>query len=113
MSENLVTRLIKEHNPLTIIFNEIMNDELSIRFMTSSELKVHNVNYDTLEVKILPFKTVGVQGDHRTYLHPVDIGVYKNGTPIINHDVMGIMCTKIPNEIKSVNRVIWTLAKKD
>jgi len=55
----------------------------------------------------LPLKSVGVQGDFRTYAHPVVLQ-----GPKIKWDTIGRLSTEITNQVKSVNRVLLELGKK-
>ncbi|MBR9691104.1 glutamine-hydrolyzing GMP synthase [Candidatus Woesearchaeota archaeon] len=59
-----------------------------------------------LKSKVLPIKSVGVQGDVRTYAHPaVIIGDE-------NWDSLEDVSTRITNEVSDVNRVVWHIAGK-
>ena len=58
-----------------------------------------------LKVKILPIKSVGVQGDSRTYAHPC---VLAGNT---NFKTLEKASTDITNNIREINRVIWLLTK--
>ena len=59
-----------------------------------------------LKAKILPLKSVGVQGDSRTYAHPC---VLAGKT---NFQILEKASTEITNNIREVNRVIWLLTKR-
>ncbi len=64
-------------------------------------------NEFSLQAKILPIKSVGVQGDARTYAHPcVLIGE-------ADWKIFEKTSTKITNEIKEINRVLRLLAPND
>ncbi|MBU1446014.1 glutamine-hydrolyzing GMP synthase [Patescibacteria group bacterium] len=58
--------------------------------------------------KILPIKSVGVQGDARTYRHPFVIELHKDS----NHDwkTLGEIATGITNRFANINRVLLMLA---
>jgi GMP synthase (glutamine-hydrolysing) len=53
-----------------------------------------------LEARVLPIKSVGVQGDERTYAHPCML-IGK-----ANWETLEKVSTKITNEIKEINRVV-------
>lgn len=56
-----------------------------------------------LEAEVLPIRSVGVQGDFRTYAHPVLIsGEADWGT-------LEEVSTSITNSVEGVNRVVWEL----
>lgn len=57
-----------------------------------------------LQIKILPIKSVGVQGDARTYAHP---GVLIGET---DWETFEKASTRITNEIKEINRVLRLVA---
>jgi GMP synthase (glutamine-hydrolysing) len=60
-----------------------------------------------MEAKTLPIKSVGVQGDFRTYKHPaVLIGEE-------DWDMLEEVSTEITNKIKEVNRVVYLLNEVD
>jgi GMP synthase (glutamine-hydrolysing) len=61
-----------------------------------------------LKVKILPVRSVGVQGDERTYAHPVC--VYGD---INNWDGLGQLSTQLTNQFPEVNRVLLGLSPTD
>ena len=56
------------------------------------------------ESTVLSLKSVGVQGDHRTYRHPAVL----NG--IAEWDTLEKASTAITNEVREVNRVVWLIA---
>jgi len=64
-----------------------------------------------MEGKILPIKSVGVQGDFRTYHHPAVIWFQKD----IEADwkVINECCSKVINKLKTVNRLIFSLEPVD
>lgn len=78
-----------------------------------SELENLKIEYDKLSVRILDIKTVGVMGDDRTYEYPVMIDVYVQGKLLLDYDMMDKIGTRIPNDVKGINRVVWTTAVKN
>ncbi|MFH1533521.1 MAG: glutamine-hydrolyzing GMP synthase [Nitrospirota bacterium] len=61
-----------------------------------------------LKVKVLPVRSVGVQGDERTYAHPVC--VYGN---VGSWNGLGQLSTKLTNQFPEVNRVLLGLSPTD
>ena len=62
------------------------------------------VSSDGLKCKVLPIKSVGVQGDERTYRHPVL--VYGNQ---VSWDRLNTLSTQLTNQFPDVNRVVYGL----
>ena len=60
-----------------------------------------------LQLKILPVKSVGVQGDYRTYAHPAVVW------GDANWDVLEDISTRVTNSVRAINRVIYLLAPDD
>ncbi len=58
-----------------------------------------------LQAKILPMKSVGAQGDERSYKHPVVI------TGQANWKQLNDLSVRITNEVFAVNRVLWFVRK--
>jgi len=56
---------------------------------------------------VLPLKTVGVQGDFRTYAHPVALATSKGCDP--DWETLEKISTTITNSIKEVNRCVYLL----
>jgi len=67
---------------------------------------------------LLPIRTVGVMGDQRTYEHVIAVravtsvdGMTADWAKIPN-DVLGRMSSRIINEVKGVNRVVYDISSK-
>jgi GMP synthase (glutamine-hydrolysing) len=67
---------------------------------------------------LLPVKTVGVMGDARTYEHVCAVravsstdGMTADYFPI-PHDVLGRIATRIINEVRGINRVVYDITSK-
>jgi GMP synthase (glutamine-hydrolysing) len=67
---------------------------------------------------ILPVKTVGVMGDARTYEYVIAIRVVNSDDAMtadwakLPYDLLGKMSSRIINEVKGVNRVVYDISNK-
>ncbi|MDR1418443.1 MAG: glutamine-hydrolyzing GMP synthase [Endomicrobium sp.] len=67
---------------------------------------------------ILPIKTVGVMGDARTYEHVIAIRAVNSDDAMtadwvkLPYDLLGKISSKIINEVKGVNRVVYDISNK-
>lgn len=63
--------------------------------------KVNKVTGTRLKSSVLPLKSVGVQGDNRTYCHPVLI------TGQASWDKLHKLSVRLTNELNEINRVVY------
>jgi GMP synthase PP-ATPase subunit len=70
------------------------------------ELKSSAIECDFCEARIYNVKTVGVQGDNRTYCHPAEITIINPKSDNFDEFLDGLS-TKITNEVSGVNRVVY------
>jgi GMP synthase (glutamine-hydrolysing) len=77
--------------------------------------------YDTLWqafAVLLPVRTVGVMGDERTYEHVVAVRAVQSTDGMtadwarLPHDVLARLSTRIINEVRGVNRVVYDVSSK-
>jgi GMP synthase (glutamine-hydrolysing) len=67
---------------------------------------------------LLSIKSVGIQGDQRTYRYPIVIRIIESKDAMtanyskIPHPVLEKMATRIVNEIRQVNRVVYDITNK-
>ena len=67
---------------------------------------------------LLPVKTVGVMGDARTYEHACALRAVTSTDSMtadyydFPHDVLGRIATRIINEVKGINRVVYDITSK-
>ena len=93
----LVIRILCSNGKIEDNFNE-------------EEYKLNNLIADKdLSGKILPLKSVGVQGDFRTYSHPALIWFNDNNN--LDWNVLRKASINILNKLKTVNRVIFSIEK--
>jgi len=73
------------------------------------EAEINNYLSEKYDVtgKILPVKSVGVQGDARTYRHPFVLKLHKDTER--NWDTLGEISTDITNRFNTINRVLLLL----
>jgi len=60
-----------------------------------------------MEGKILPIKSVGVQGDFRTYHHPAVVWFKKDYSP--NWKTINECSSKVINKLQTVNRLVFSM----
>jgi len=93
---------------------------LAVRILCAKEKDYPN-NVDNLEkdideqlgdsklrARVLPIKSVGVQGDERTYRHPVSL----YGEPS-SWDELHTLATRLTNRFSEINRAIWCLTPNE
>ncbi|CAG35632.1 glutamine-hydrolyzing GMP synthase [Desulfotalea psychrophila] len=67
---------------------------------------------------LLPIQTVGVMGDFRTYEHVVALRVVDSRDAMtadwsrVPYDILGDISTRIINEVRGVNRVVYDISSK-
>ena len=67
---------------------------------------------------LLPIQTVGVMGDERTYQNTVAIRVVESLDGMtadwskLPHELIGRISSRIINEVKGVNRVVYDVSTK-
>src|SRR5213594_807479 len=67
---------------------------------------------------LLPIRTVGVMGDYRTYAHVIAVRAVTSQDAMtadwarLPYDLLGTISTRIINEVKGVNRVVFDISSK-
>ena len=67
---------------------------------------------------LLPIKSVGIMGDHRTYENILAIRAVTSRDAMtadwakLPHDLLGIISNRIINEVRGVNRVVYDISSK-
>ncbi len=75
-------------------------------------------------IEVLPIRTVGVQGDNRTYGHPLVLGFggpdgksaetkFAEMPLEMLGETLARISTRVTNEIKEINRVLWEIAPSE
>jgi len=87
---------------------------VQVNTLFREELDKRNIPYDKAEVRIYNIRTVGVQGDERTYQYPAEITLFTDSKFVYDDDdnFLAELSTRITNEIDGINRVVIMLAKE-
>lgn len=93
--------------------NKLTDIAEEVRIVVLRELTDKKIKFDSFDVHIYPIKNVGVQGDERTYAYPTEIELLYKKKFVWDCDFLENLSTKITNEVKDVNRVVYLLGKRD
>ncbi len=77
------------------------------------ELERVGIEYTMAEVRIYDVKTVGVQGDERTYTYPAEIELRQNKNFVWKPSFTQRLSTRITNEVRNINRVLYVIPLKE
>lgn len=106
------------------IIGEITEDRLRILreadHIVSSEMKAHDWYYKVWQsfAVLLPIRSVGVMGDERTYDYTIALRVVESQDGMtanwvrLPYDLLGVIASRITNEVKGVNRVCYDISSK-
>jgi len=106
------------------IIGEVTRDDLEILreadLIVRQEIERYDENREVWQffAVLLPVKSVGVMGDERTYANVVAVRAVTSMDAMtadwarIPYDVLGIMSSRIINEVKGVNRVVYDISSK-
>ena len=88
--------------------NKIKNQRLKIKEV---EAKIKKIIPSKYQVQVLPIKSVGVQGDYRTYANPcvLELPTTNYQLPTIDWSKIEVLSPKITNKVRDVNRVLLKL----
>lgn len=125
LSKNIINRHIFPGPGLAVrIVGEITPEKADIvrkaSYIIEEELKKENL-YDKVWMAfavLLPIKSVGIQGDARSYKYPIVIRIIESKDAMtanfskIPYEIIERMSTKITNEITEVNRVVYDISNK-
>ncbi len=91
---------------------ELRGLALQVDKILKDQLSKYGLEHTLAEVRMYDIKTVGVQGDARTYLYPAEIELRNKEGIIWNEKFSAELSTRITNEVKGINRVLYVFAKK-
>ena len=92
--------------------NKLKNLAEQVEEILKDELKKRRIRYDVAEAEIYNMKSVGVQGDSRSYEYPTQITIrYKSGRFNWNNEFLTRLSTRITNQVVGVNRVVYLIKK--
>lgn len=106
------------------IIGEVTEARLAVLRHADSIVKEEILNYEGFEdvwqafAVLLPVKTVGVMGDERTYANVIALRIVSSLDGMtadwvrLPHDVLSRMSSRIINEVKGVNRVVYDISSK-
>lgn len=77
------------------------------------ELEKSGIRYDFAQVRVSDTRTVGVQGDERTYGYVAEIEIYKGDKFVWQPEFLARLSNSITNNVRGVNRVDYVIGKKD
>ncbi|MFN3527840.1 MAG: GMP synthase (glutamine-hydrolyzing), partial [Candidatus Altarchaeaceae archaeon] len=106
------------------IIGEVTEEKAEIvrkaTYIIEEELKKENL-YDKVWMAfavLLPIKSVGIQGDSRTYKYPIVVRIVESKDAMtanfakIDFKILERISTRITNEIPEVNRVVYDITNK-
>lgn len=125
LSKELLERQVFPGPGLAVrIIGEITQEKANIvrkaSYIVEEELKKANF-YNKVWMAfavLLPIKSVGIQGDARSYKYPIVIRIIESRDAMtanfakIPYEILERMSTKITNEITEVNRVVYDISNK-
>ena len=77
------------------------------------ELGKYAHSFDKVEVRVYDVKSVGVQGDARSYTHPVEITLALTEGSFWDPAFLSYVSLRITNKVRGINRVVYFLASRD
>jgi len=93
-------------------FDHLPKLEERVEELIHEELRKQQITYEEVKALVYPYRTVGVQGDDRSYAHPVEIAIYNRGELIYDTELLDRLSTTITNNIRDINRVAVLLKEK-
>ena len=104
------------------IMGEITKEKIEILqnadYIFREEMKKHRVKADQFFAVLTDTRSVGVVGDFRTYDYTIALRAVKTSDFMtceyvpVPHKVLGIMSTRIVNEVKGAGRVVYDITGK-
>jgi GMP synthase (glutamine-hydrolysing) len=106
------------------ILGEVTSERLNILrdadLIVRQEINQHGLYHEVWQAfaVLLPVRSVGVMGDKRTYAYPIVLRIVTSEDGMtadwarIPYDVLESISTRIVNEVKGVNRVVYDITSK-
>jgi GMP synthase (glutamine-hydrolysing) len=106
------------------IIGEVTAERLNILrdadFIVRQEINRHGLYGELWQAfaVLLPIRSVGVMGDQRTYAYPIVLRFIKSEDGMtadwarVPYDLLELISTRIVNEVKGVNRVVYDITSK-
>lgn len=106
------------------ILGEVTSERLNILrdadLIVRQEINQHGLYNEVWQAfaVLLPVRSVGVMGDKRTYAYPIVLRIVTSEDGMtadwarIPYDVLEVISTRIVNEVKGVNRVVYDITSK-
>lgn len=92
--------------------DELRNLAIKVDNILKQELKRMRIKYDKAEARIYDVRSVGVQGDERTYTYPAEVEVRYKGKVVWNPKLAEVLSNRITNEVREINRVLYVTKDK-
>jgi len=95
--------------------NRLVNITKQVDRILREELIKKGIKYN-VNVRIYNIKTVGVQGDERTYAYPIEIELKEKDKFIWDDSTMNFLeklSSRIIGEVRGINRVVYVISNKN
>jgi GMP synthase (glutamine-hydrolysing) len=92
--------------------NRLVNISKQADKILRDELVKECIKYNIANVRVYDVKTVGVQGDERTYSYPIEIELKQKGKFVWDIKFLEKLSSRITNEVKKVNRIVYVISSK-
>ncbi len=99
---------------------KLQNLAIKVDKILREEVKNSKMKCEFIEARVYNIKTVGVQGDKRTYAHPAEITLKKpkhdDGRKYNSEELntfLGRLSNRVTNEISGVNRILYVTVNRD
>ncbi len=112
--EDQITKIILDevnsiHSLIETDISKLQKLAIEADKILREELQTAEFEYDFAEVRIYNLRTVGVQGDNRTYLHPAEVTIKHKGSFVWDAEFVSRLSTRITNGVEGINRVLYTV----
>lgn len=91
---------------------ELRDLAIKVDKILKEELKKSKIEYDMAEARVYDVRSVGVQGDERTYTYPAEIELRLDGKVLWDTRFTDKLSSRITNEVKEINKVLYVFASK-